>query len=83
MGGADARVGDTITKDIRAVVRKTNGREPEPGSPRADRRKAIANGLRILDGRSPSDVKGFGRVKKLDFITPAVAPKASTPPLAS
>lgn len=68
-------LGDTLTRDVRAIPRPATGPKPAPNSRRGKRLAAFGKDLKKLDKREKEDVAGVGRVKSFDLITTAYEKK--------
>jgi hypothetical protein len=61
-------VGDTLTKDIRAVARPSARPSSKSVGPMAEFRAGLGQALDKLDKGRPEDLKDFGKVKYIDFV---------------
>jgi hypothetical protein len=70
-------VGDTLTKDIRAVARHSARASSKPVGPMAEFRAGLGRALEKLDKGKPEELKEFGRVKYIDVVIGAETRRGS------
>jgi hypothetical protein len=70
-------VGDTLTKDIRAVARPSARAASKPVGPMAEFRAGLGRALQKLDKGKPEELKEFGKVKYIDIVIGAESGRGS------